>query len=341
MNQTEQQKPIAGILVTMVAPFENHIANGGEKLFGNAGSIKRRPDGKVYVSGQMQRHVFFSSIDRLNSLDADRGNTFVSNGDGITQEIERDIRADLGGFMYPSKGNYSGRRISPLSVTPAVALSDSKVGRDLLVRIKVDPQADSQTQAFATKEYSESDKMCMNFHLDISAVGASRVYDYVKVYDYKGGLNIGSKFIKHITEEEKRRRISLFLDATRLMNDYANQARNAVCGEPERVLIVFDTILSRKASRYFTVSEQEQKNILKELDRRGVVYFMGDDSSEESVADAYEQALAYLKKANLVDFATNDKPMTFAETFGSTTEEDNPKKKTQRSKTKKTSSRED
>lgn len=57
---------IKGILVTALAPFENHIANGGEKLLGNASSIKRRPDGRVYVSGQMQRHVLFSAIDRLN-----------------------------------------------------------------------------------------------------------------------------------------------------------------------------------------------------------------------------------------------------------------------------------
>ena len=32
---------IKGILVTALAPFENHIANGGEKLLGNASSIKR------------------------------------------------------------------------------------------------------------------------------------------------------------------------------------------------------------------------------------------------------------------------------------------------------------
>ena len=34
---------IKGILVSLLAPFEDHIANGGEKLLGNASSIKRRP----------------------------------------------------------------------------------------------------------------------------------------------------------------------------------------------------------------------------------------------------------------------------------------------------------
>lgn len=42
---------IKGILVSSLAPFENHMANNGEKLLGNASSIKRRPDGRVYISG--------------------------------------------------------------------------------------------------------------------------------------------------------------------------------------------------------------------------------------------------------------------------------------------------
>lgn len=31
---------IKGILVTLIAPFENHIANGGDKLLGNMPTIK-------------------------------------------------------------------------------------------------------------------------------------------------------------------------------------------------------------------------------------------------------------------------------------------------------------
>lgn len=319
----EQKKAIAGILVTMVAPFENHIANGGEKLFGNASSIKRRPDGRVYISGQMQRHVLFSSIDQLNMLDPNRGNTFVSNGDGVTNEIERDIRADLGGFMHPGRGDYSGRRIAPLSATPAVALKDSKVGRDLLVRIKGDTTEECLKQILATREYSERDVMCMNFFLDVSRVGASQVYSYEK------GHNIGSNYIRHISDDEKRRRVRLFLEASRLMNDYAQQARNAVCGEPEKVLIVFDNVLSRKASRYFSAGELEQKNILSELEERGASFFIGDDTTEKSVAAAYKQALAHLEQETLLDFAEGA-PITFAQAFG----KDPDKKETKKSKEK-------
>lgn len=321
---------IKGILVTALAPFENHIANGGEKLLGNASSIKRRPDGRVYVSGQMQRHVLFSAIDRINSADSAKGETFVSNGDGISNLIEKDLRADMGGFMHPSKGDYSGRRTAPLSVTPAVAINESEVGRDLLIRIKNnvkgehvysdgyiirnDDEAEEggeNKQALATKEFSEYDLMHMNFFLDISALSISKAFKYEKSF------NLGTKYFKHAGGDERKRRARLYLEATKSMNDYASQARNAVSGEPQKVLIVFDTVLSRKASRYFVAGEQEQKNILAELEARGAKYFLGDDTTAESVYKAYKLALDFLAETPLYDPAGKEaKVVTFEEAFG-------------------------
>lgn len=306
---------IKGILVSVLAPFENHIANGGEKLLGNASSIKRRPDGKVYVSGQMQRHVLFSAINRLNEVDANKGETFVSNGDGITNQIEKDLRADMGGFMHPSKGDYSGRRTAPLSVTPAVAIDKSEVGRDLLVRVKMDQSEDSKDQALATKEFSQKDEMNMNFFLDVSGLSIS------KAFTYENSFNIATKYFKHAIEAERLRRAKLYLEGTRYMNDYASQARNAVSGEPQKVLIVFDPLLGRKASRYFTASEQEQKNILAELDDKKAKYFLGDDQSKNSVHQAYKNALAYLENNENSLFDPSNDPgdknvKTFAEAFG-------------------------
>lgn len=304
---------IKGILVSTLAPFENHIANGGEKLLGNASSIKRRPDGKVYVSGQMQRHVLFSAIDRLNESDSKKGETFVSNGDGISNLIEKDLRADMGGFMHPSKGDYSGRRTAPLSVTPAVAKEVSEVGRDLLVRLRLSEEDDAKDQALATKEFSQSDLMHMNFFLDISSLGISKAFKYEKSF------NIGKKYFKHIEETERLRRTRLFLEATKSMNDYANQARNAVSGEPQEVLVVFDTILSRKASRYFTADQKERENILAELNERNAKYFLGDDKGEVSVSKAYKSALEFLANEDntLYDPSNGAKPVTFADAFGS------------------------
>lgn len=314
-NQTQSQKPIVGILVSLIAPFEHHIANGGEKLLGNASSIKRRPDGKVYVSGQMQRHVFFSALRRLNDLDKrtavtsanrekgfDITNTFVSNADGITNDITNDLRADLGGFMHTADGQNSERRTGALSVTVAVAQEKSRIKNDLINRVAIDPKKDP---TLATKEFSEHDDMVMNFYLDMNSLSIS------EIPQYQDGWNVSLEYNTHnVDEAERMRRARLFLQATSLMNDYANQSRNAVCGEPEKVVIVFDTIASRKASRYLTASdvikEKVQKNIKEELEARGAKIIIGDDETDNSVYKAYKQALEYLEKVELYSPATNN-----------------------------------
>ena len=281
------------ILVTGVATFNDHAANRGEKLLGNASSVKRRPDGRAYISGQMQRHALFSALNRINETDGQRGNTYVSNGDGISTNIATDLRSDLGGFLDTNQGDYSGRRTAPLSATPAVALRESEVGQDLLVRLKMSGKDADKKQALALNEYSQSDDMVMNFHLDIGAVGATRKFTY------ENESHVATHYEQHIDDAEHSRRIRLFLEATRSINDYANQARNAVSGEPHKVLIVLDPGMSRKAVHYFT-SPEKQENILKELKARGAEYFLGDDAGAgDSVYEAYEKALKRLAATSL------------------------------------------
>jgi len=246
---------IKGILVTLLAPMNDHIANGGEKILGNASSIKQRPDGRVYISGQKQRHALFSAMERLNFDDSQRNGTYVSNGDGITTIIENDLRADLGGFLQTKKESYSGRRTAPLTATPAVALKPPEVGRDLLIRLKVVTGDESKDQALATREYSQADVMLMNFFIDVSAVSIR------KDFTYEGEMHLATRYVKHVSEDERKRRIRLALDATNSLTDYANNARNATTGEPQKVLIVFDTKLSRKAARYFNAEDTERQNI--------------------------------------------------------------------------------
>ncbi len=289
---------IKSILVAGVAPMSDHAANRGEKLLGNASSVKRRPDGRVYISGQMQRHVLFSAIDRLNEDHPKRGNTYVANGDGPSTQIDKDLRSDLGGFLNTSKGDYSGRRTAPISATPAVASEQSSIGRDLLIRLKMNEDADAQQkQALATNEFSTRDEMVMNFHLDVGAVGI------VKEYSYEEESHVATVYKSAIDDEEHRRRVELFLEATASMTDYANQARNAVSGEPNKVLIVLDNKLSRKAARYFQpeTTEAERDNILEELADRGAKVFLGDDTNKEglSVAKAYRLALETISESEL------------------------------------------
>lgn len=292
---------IKGILVTLLAPMSDHMANGGEKILGNASSIKRRPDGRVYISGQMQRHALFSALDRLNADDEQRADTYVSNGDGVTNLVERDLRADLGGFLQTKKEQYSGRRTAPLSATPAVARASSEVKADLLVRLKMLAGNDEATksQALATREFSQRDEMLMSFFIDVSAVGIR------KRFRYEEEMHVGTEYVKHIGEDERKRRIRLALEATAALTDYANQARNAASGEPQQVLLVFDTRLSRKASRYFQeqTTDAERGNILRELQARGATYFLGDDTTAEgdSVDAAYRKALDFLAANPLYD----------------------------------------
>lgn len=317
---------IKGILVSIVAPMNDHIANGGEKILGNASSIKRRPDGRVYISGQKQRHALFSAIDRLNLTDSKRGNTYVSNGDGTTNVIEKDIRADLGGYLDTNKDTYSGRRTAPLTATPGVALEPSEIGRDLLIRLTQNPKVvteeayeklsaedkkifSKKQQALATREFSQDDLMLMNFHIDIGAVGIR------KRCEYGNDFHLNTEYVKHIDETERKRRVRLAIEATNALTDYANNARNATSGEPQKVLIVFDTKLSRKACRYFqTEHEIERERILEELTNRNAVYFLGNDTSAEtdSVADAYEKATKYLADNTLFD-PSDGSTMTTAE----------------------------
>lgn len=297
---------IKGISVIVQTQMNNHIANGGEKLLGNASSIKRRPDGRVYISGQMQRQALFSAIERINLESSERGSTYVSNGDGTTNRIEEDLRSDMGGFLHTSQGHYSGRRTAPISATMAVSLNESEVGRDLLIRLKQDSNADSaQKQALATNEFSQSDTMLMSFHLDISALSISKWPNYVDE------LHVETNYVKHVSEEERIRRARLFLEATQYLTDYANQARNATSGEPQKVLIVLDNRLSRKAARYFEMSEVEKKNYQKELDARNLEYFFGDDTTEGGliVFEAYEKASRSLE--SLYDPTGGAVPVSF------------------------------
>lgn len=295
---------IKSITVTALAPMSDHAANRGEKLLGNASSIKRRPDGRVYISGQMQRHALFSAIDRLNADDPDRGETFVANGDAPTTDVATDLRSDLGGYLDPSLGDYSGRRTAPLTATPAVAVAESEVGRDLLIRIKQSAGDAEQKQALATNEYSQRDLMRMSFHVDVGAVSRT------KAFTYDDEKHVGTEIETHgVDGAERLRRVRLALDATRSLTDYANQARNATSGEPERVLIVLDPKMSRKAARFFepraTDAEREavQANLLAELDARGALVFQGDDTTADgpSVHEAYEAALAALAEHDLYD----------------------------------------
>lgn len=301
-------KPVRAIAVVTKSLMRDHTANAGEKLLGNAGSIKQRPDGRVYISGQMQRHALFSAIERCNDMDDGRADTYVSNGDGVTNQLTTDLRADLGGFLHPAAGSYSGRRTSPISATPAVALQPSNRYRDLLIRLKQSPGGEEgdQKQAVATTEVSQEDEMVASFFLDLTTAGVSRRYFYG---GEKKQLHLRTEVAKHVSNDERNRRARLFLESTSQIVDYANQARRATTGEPQQVVIILDTRLSRKVARFFDMSEIERTNLFAELADRDADCFMGDDTGQipdaKPVFQAYKQALTKLRERGIVDPTSN------------------------------------
>jgi CRISPR-associated protein Cst2 len=171
---------------------------------------------------------------------------------------------------------------------------------------------ESREQALATREFSQDDEMLMNFFIDIGAIGFRKRFGYEKEW------HVRTEYVRHITEEERKRRVRLALEATSAITDYANQARNATTAEPQQVLIVFDTRLSRKASRYYKAEEAERKNILAELKARGANYFIGDDTSADgdSVAEAYRKSLEFLAGNDLFNPAPDATMQTTAEFEG-------------------------
>ncbi|WP_199774216.1 DevR family CRISPR-associated autoregulator [Salinibacter altiplanensis] len=304
--------PIQSILVTSVAPMEMHRANSGQNELGNASAIKRRPDGRVYISGQMQRHAFFEALANLNQEDDEAPDgTYVSNGDATTFMVEKDLRADLGGFMITDIEGEPGRRTAPVSATPAVALESSDTVRDLLLRLST--QDDNQN--IATMELSQDDDMRSAFHLDCTTLSASQRYTYQAPSEDDRGLHVDTEHVRHAPPEERKRRARLFLEATRYINAYASQARNATSGEPQKVFIVLDRRLSRKAARYYDMNDTEQERLKSELDDRGALYFEGDDTDPEatSVHAAYVNAKEVLAEEDIADWA--EETMDYAETF--------------------------
>jgi CRISPR-associated protein Cst2 len=158
--------------------------------------------------------------------------------------------------------------------------------------------------------------MLMNFHLDLSSLSISKKFEYGEKSGNKG-VHLDTKFVKHVNEAERKRRVKIYLEATRSLTDYAQQARNATTGEPQAVLIVFDSKLSRKASRYFEANEKERNNIITELKERNATYLLGNDvDGDVSVAMAYKSALNFLQSNDLYDPCGGDSDIkTFEAAF--------------------------
>lgn len=302
---------IKNILVTARSKLEMHRANSGQNRLGNASSIKQRPDGSVYISGQMQRHAFFEALKATDENDE----TYVSNGDATSYQVERDLRADLGGFMLSETlSGEQARRTAPLSAEPAVAEDSSSTVRDLLLRLRTDGSTDNN---IATQELSQEDVMNWSMSLDLRKLSTSERYYFDADEEDDRGMHVQTEHIRHCSLDEKKRRAKLFLRAASQITEHASQARNMTTAEPFEVLIVLDNKISRKAAQYFDSPSAKKEAILEELVAREAEYFYGSDLDEEEdfVFEAFDEAVSTLGEREIYDNA--DQKLTYAETYES------------------------
>lgn len=286
--------PIKNILVATESKMDMHRANSGENALGNVTSIKKRPDGRVYISGQMQRHAFFEAMRKLdeseeNELEADE-ETQVSPGSTTPPDVRTDLRADLGGFLQTSLSGDEARRTAPMSAAPAVAAKKSDTLKDLLLRFDMEGNEPDPVNM----ETSQSDLMRAAYSLDCTALSTTTHFDLDTLEDGDRGLCTGTRTVAHVPAEERLRRARLFLQSTRFVNAHASQARNMTSLEPEGAFIALDTRISRKAARFFDMSGDEQDAVIEEIESRGGETFVGADDSGTTVMDAYESAQSRL-----------------------------------------------
>ena len=137
-------------------------------------------------------------------------------------------------------------------------------------------------------EFFTSALMNGSFGVEVGRVGGE-LYPI-----YRDQTHVGYDYIKAVDDAGHRARIKLFLEATQHLSAYSSQARNATGGTPQRVLLVLDPILSRKALRYWesATTAIERKRIVAELEGRGAEVIFGDDTDESqlSIAEAYKKA---------------------------------------------------
>lgn len=96
--------------------------NGGE----TSGSLKRKDDGAIYVSGQSLRSALFNTIRQSNN------DKFLSTSEESSGDIKNDWLADLQGYLIPS---IQERRWSPIQVSPIEQIREDYSISDMLTRI--------------------------------------------------------------------------------------------------------------------------------------------------------------------------------------------------------------
>jgi CRISPR-associated protein Cst2 len=311
---------IASIGIVTKHHFEMHKVNADESTY------QKSVDEAAAVSGQKYRHMIFESMALNNELSAYEyskhssngyGDSYFSNGDGISGNISKDIRSDLGGFMHPQENVHSRGREGILKSTYSRAHNDITYFSDTMLRLEHPDNTSAKTKTkketgdekvdrnnlqriLEKPGFSVSDRISFGSLLDISLLSSTErcVYD--------GGRNLKRYIEKHVSEDERVRRAHMYIDATNNLKGMANQTSHMVDSTAQEVFIVFNHDVNSRHINFFRMSETEKSNYLRRLNKKGVKYFYGNNNEEFSVDDAYDAAHEYLSDVELLDLSNGE-----------------------------------
>ena len=213
--------------------------NGGEGSGGNVTVMKKisnaNGDEFAYVSGQALRRYMKETLmqlgEKISSVDEDGNPTVEENGkypslnakidDKQREKIFKSVcDLDLFGFMLP-KG---GRRWSPIKVSPMVSIFPYKGEYDYLTRKQKTEDESKKSGNIVQVEIDTLNFMRGNIMVNLSHIG-NEINEYT--YEVKPILS----------DEEKKQRLNVFLDAIKSFNGGAKQARNLEDIAPKFVIV--------------------------------------------------------------------------------------------------------
>lgn len=312
-------KKIQSIGLISLFEMRNHNVNAGED------KNPKSAAGHTTISGQKIRHCLFSAADRINRLDADKGRSYVSNGDGINWDITTDIRGDIGGYLFAQNNDkvkendseaiivpeFLKSRVGPMSVPMSVALDKRMLAEDLFVRFESPWNRASKSvkeNGVQTNEqringlpFSVRDMMPIGWQLDVPRVGC------VTTARYKSGLNLEVSYKRLVPMSETKRRIALMISASEFMMGFANRGRMDVSNKPVSTVVVFDTVQSNEHYLFFSYTQAERDRYVAEVQARGGKVFISTETV--SVRETFQAALDFLGKADIVDLS--DETMSY------------------------------
>ena len=218
--------------------------NGSEGTGGNLTAMKKisnyNGDEFAYISGQALRRYIKETLMQLDCKIASIGESgeslvFLNNkkidfkkfpsNDKITKDINEAIFVntdlDLFGFMIPIKGGQAYRRWSPIKVTPMISILPYKGEYDYLTR---------KAKKISENKIVQIEIDTLNFMRGNIIVNLKHIGSIVDEYNYD--------ITPILSEEERRKRVNVFIDSIKYLNGGAKQSRNLEDISPKFVIAI-------------------------------------------------------------------------------------------------------